>query len=107
MDTLAEIELIMEPGYSYVVLEKSTAWEQSNEFHEVVRVLQGSGIVFEVMKLIQRDTGSNSLMVVRLEPCPADKIMQRLLYAGMPEGVSLYAYGDLLAEHVIHNGLDR
>jgi hypothetical protein len=59
------------------------------------------------MKLFQRDKESNSLMLVRLEPCPADKIMQRLLYAGLPEGVSLYAYGDLLAEHVIQDGLDR
>jgi hypothetical protein len=101
------IEQVLEPGYSYVVFEKTTAWGQSDEFYEVLRILGDIGIVFQVMRLIQGSTGSNSLMLVRLEPCPADKIMQRLLSAGLPEGVSLYAYGDLPAEQATHNGLNR
>lgn len=56
------------------------------------------------MKLLRGSEGSNALMLVQLEPCPSDRIMQRLLSAGLPEGVTVYAYGSIPMEQVTHDG---
>lgn len=107
MDTPDVIGPSLKPGYSYVVFEKATAWEQSNELHTVIQILQDIWVSYQIMKLVRGSAGSNSLMLVQLEPCPTATIMQRLLSAGLPEGVSLYAYGSVHAEQVTHNGMDR
>jgi hypothetical protein len=89
-----EIKRGLDPSYSYLVFEKAIGSRDEVEFPEVTQLL--TRLKKRVLgREIHRDQVRGLLLlVVKLEPEPADNTVQEFLEIGLPKEITFYYYGN-------------
>jgi len=88
-----KIKRTLDPAYSYVIFEKSSGSTDEDEFQEVFDVISSLELGNFEWKIHYDKTKGVAILVVKIDPGRADKILEEFINMGIPKDITFYSFG--------------
>ena len=90
---IERIKQEFDPAYNYVVFERVAGPAGEKSFRDVLEILRRLGLEGHERKVCHDDANGRTLLVIRFDPGPTDRVMVDLFNARLPQDVLFFVYG--------------
>jgi hypothetical protein len=88
-----KIKRTLDSAYSYVIFEKFEGSPEEDEFQEVFDVISRLKLGIFEWKIHHDKTRGVAILVVKVDPCRTDNILEEFLNMGIPKDITFYSFG--------------